>query len=223
VRFEAILFDFDGVIVDSESVANAALADVLSAEGHAVTPEEALARYTGLRWADCHRLIVEESGLRLDADALGDRVDAAIAARTFEVMAMEGLEPFLEAQSDRRLAIASSSETAWLRSTLVRLGLDAWFGDRLFSAAALPRGKPHPDIYLEAAEALGVAPDRCLVVEDHPLGVAAGAAAGMIVVALLAGSHIRPGHADRVAAAGAHHVARDYAEVLGIIERLERG
>jgi HAD superfamily hydrolase (TIGR01509 family) len=220
--FQAIIFDFDGVIVDSESVANEALAEVLRGQGHDVTADEALARYSGLRWSDCHRRIEQESGRRFDSEALGALVDAAIAARTAEVLAIDGLAPFLEAQAHRKVAIASSSEPAWLHGSLARLGLAHHFGDRVFSAAGFARGKPHPDIYLHAARALGVAPEQCLVVEDHPVGVAAGAAAGMTVIALLAGSHIRDGHAERVRAAGAHHVAASYKEVSEIIGQIER-
>ena len=209
------------MIVDSEAVANAAMAEILTERGHAVTAEEAVARYSGLRWIDCHRKIEEESGLRFDAEELGQAIDEAVARRTAEMLAIEGIEPFLAAQSHRKLAIASSSETSWLESTLARLGLTAWFENRLFSAAGFPRGKPHPDIYLHAADRLGVAPGRCLVIEDHPVGVAAGAAAGMTVIALLAASHIREGHAGRVRSAGAHHVARDYSEASEIIEQLE--
>jgi HAD superfamily hydrolase (TIGR01509 family) len=223
MRFEAIVFDFDGVIVDSEWLANAVLADVLTEQGFAVTREESLARYSGLRWADCYRKIEEESGRQFGSDTLGDLVDEAVTARAAEMLAVEGIETFLESQRHRLLAIASSSETWWLEQTLERLGLAAWFQGRLFSAAGFPRGKPHPDIYLHAAERLGVAPEACLVIEDHPVGVAAGAAAGMTVIALLAASHIRVRLAERVRAAGAHHVARDYAEVAEIVEEIERG
>jgi HAD superfamily hydrolase (TIGR01509 family) len=223
MKFEAIIFDFDGVIVDSEWLANAMLADVLTEQGYAVTREESLARYSGLRWADCHRKIEEESGLRFDRETLGNMVDQAIAARAGEMLAVEGIHDFLAGQSHRLLAIASSSEISWLEQTLDRLGLRSWFADRLFSAAGFPRGKPYPDIYLHAAARLGVAPAACLVIEDHPVGVAAGAGAGMTVIALLAASHIRDGHADRVRGAGANHVANDYAEVAEIVERLERG
>jgi HAD superfamily hydrolase (TIGR01509 family) len=222
LRFEAVIFDFDGVIVDSEYAANAALAEVLTAEGYPVSAEESVARYSGLRWSDCHRRIEAESGLSFDCDALGARVDEAVATRAADMLAIEGIEGFLAAQGHRRLAIASSSETAWLESVLERLGLRPYFEDRLFSAAGFPRGKPHPDIYLHAARALELAPERCLVIEDHPLGVAAGSAAGMTVIALLAGSHIRPGHADRVRSAGAAHVAHSYAEVAEILAELER-
>jgi HAD superfamily hydrolase (TIGR01509 family) len=204
-------------------MANAALADVLTRQGYAVTSEEALALYSGLRWADCHRRIEQESGLAFNRETLGDLVDQAVAASAAQMLAVEGIEAFLASQSHRLLAIASSSEVAWLEQTLDRLGLRAWFEDRLFSAAGFARGKPHPDIYLHAAARLDVAPAECLVIEDHPVGVAAAAGAGMTVIALLAASHIREGHAERVRAAGAHHVARDYAEVAEIVERLEQG
>ena len=211
------------MIVDSEAVANAALAEVLTERGHELTGEEAVARYSGLRWIDCHRKIEEDSGLSFDPEELGRAVDEAVAARTAEMLAIEGIEPFLAAHGHRKLAIASSSETIWLEATLARLGLTAYFESRLFSAAGFPRGKPHPDIYLHAAERLGIVSNKCLVIEDHPVGVAAGAAAGMTVIALLAASHIREGHDERVRAAGAHHVARDYKEVAEIVDRLERG
>lgn len=223
MRFQAIIFDFDGVIVDSEWLANAVLADVLTEQGFAISREECLVRYCGLRWADCYRKIEEESGIQFGSDTLGDLVDDAVIARAAEMLAVEGIEAFLESQRHRALAIASSSEIWWLEQTLDRLGLGAAFKGRLFSAAGFPRGKPHPDIYLHAAEKLGIAPAACLVIEDHPVGVAAGAAAGMTVIALLAASHVRAGHADQVRAAGAHHVANDYREVAEILEKLERG
>jgi HAD superfamily hydrolase (TIGR01509 family) len=223
VRFEAIIFDFDGVIVDSEVVANAALAETLTALGHKVTAEQAVERYSGLRWSDCHRAIEAESGLAIELPALRERVDRLVTSRVVDVPAIEGLGPFLEAQSRRRLAIASSSDRAWLDGSLERLGLSHHFSDRVFSAATIPRGKPHPDVYLMVARALGLHPSQCLVIEDHPVGVAAGAAAGMTVVALLAAGHIRPGHDERVRAAGAHHVAHDYCQVAEILEELEAG
>ena len=221
--FRAIIFDFDGVIVDSEWLSNAVLADVLTELGYPTSREEALARYCGLRWADCYRRIEEETGLELGSDTLGDLVDEAVTARASEMLAIEGIGPFLASQDHRLLAIASSSEIWWLEQTLDRLGLSAFFADRLFSAAGFPRGKPHPDIYLHAADRLGIAPGHCVVIEDHPVGVAAGAAAGMTVIALLAASHIRDGHAERVREAGAHHVARDYAHVAEIIREIESG
>lgn len=217
--FQAIIFDFDGVIVDSETAANAALAEVLCGLGHAVTAEQAIERYSGLRWIDCHRRIVEERGLTISCEALMALTEVALRGR--DIPAIPGVDAFLAGQSHRRLAVASSSEKPWLDATLERLGLARHFGERVFSAARLPRGKPHPDVYLQAARQLGVDPGACLVIEDHPIGVAAGAAAGMTVIALLAASHIRDGHESAVRSAGAAHVARNYAEVTEIVRRIE--
>ncbi len=222
MKFEAIIFDFDGVIVDSEAIANAAMAEVLTGLGYPIDAERALALYSGLRWKDCHLAIERDCGLRFDPDELGDKVDAAVARRAGEMPAIDGLACFLAGQAHRRLAIASSSDLPWLHGSLARLGLAGHFGDRVFSAAGFERGKPHPDIYLHAASRLAIDPAACLVIEDHPVGVAAGAAAGMTVIGLLAASHIRDGHAGKVRAAGAHHVARDYAQVAEILAHLEQ-
>lgn len=222
MKFEALIFDFDGVIVDSEVVTNAALADVLTSLGHPTSAQRALELYSGLRWSDCCRAIERDAGRAFDPEALGGMVDEAIAGRVADVLAIEGLEPFLLSQAHRPLAIASSSEQAWLDSSLERLGLTEHFRGRVYSASGFARGKPHPDVYLHVAAELGVPPSACLVIEDHPVGVAAGASAGMTVIALLAASHIGAGHAGKVRAAGAHHIARDYVEVAEILARLEQ-
>lgn len=211
------------MIVDSELAANSAMAEVLTELGYPLSGEKAVELYSGLRWKDCHPRIEEESGLRFDSEELGRKVDEAIAAKAASMLAIEGIEDFLAGQAHRKLAIASSSEKVWLDAMLDQLGLAAFFGDRIFSAAGFPRGKPHPDIYLHAAAQLGVPPSLCLVIEDHPVGVAAGASAGMTVIALLAASHIGEGHADKVRAAGAHHVALDYTEAARILAQLEHG
>ena len=221
MKFEAIIFDFDGVIADSEVTCNAALADLLTGLGRPTTLDQALDLYAGRRWSDCHRLIERDLGRHLDSAWLEREVDAAVAARAHEVLAIEGIERFLERQAGRRLAIASSSEKHWLDSFLARLGLAHWFGDDVYSAARLERGKPHPDVYLMVAERLGVEPSACLVVEDHPVGAAAGVAAGMTVIGLLAASHIRVGHAERLKEVGVQHIARDYGEAADIVARLE--
>lgn len=221
MRIGAIIFDFDGVIVDSERVHNAALAEVLTGAGHPTSVEEAIARYTGLRWTDCHARIVAETGLAIGCTEFGDMLDAVTEARAAEIIPLPGLEPFLAAQAHRPLAIASSSERGWLLHTLDRLGLRAHFQDRVFSAAHLPRGKPHPDIYLQAAAALGIAAADCLVIEDHPIGITAAVAAGMTVIGLLAASHIGPGHEQKARAAGARHVAHSYLEVADLVRQIE--
>lgn len=195
---------------------------MLTGLGRPTTTADALARYCGHRWADCHRMIEEDLERRFDPVWLERQVDEAMAARIGDIVAIEGISDFLESQPHRALAIASSSDKAWLDSFLARLGLASHFGPHVYSAAGLARGKPHPDVYLMVAERLGLPPSSCLVIEDHPVGAAAGIAAGMTVIGLLAASHIRPGHEDALRAAGVRHIVGDYGEVSGLIKRLER-
>jgi HAD superfamily hydrolase (TIGR01509 family) len=217
LRFEALIFDFDGVIVDSEILSNAILAEALTALGHPTTTEQAVDRYIGLHWADTCAIIESEMGRALPADFKA-RTSEAFQLRLDEVRAVEGVEAFLDALPPLPKAVASSSPTRWLRGSLERFGLAHHFGDRLFSAAEhVSRGKPHPDIYLHSARALGVDPGEVLVLEDTAPGVAAGVAAGMTVVGICAGLHCGPGYADRLRSAGASPVVGSYAEVLGFM------
>ena len=162
-------------------------------------------------------VIEAEIGRPLPAD-FRERSKEAFRLRLDEVTAVAGVEAFLAALPPVPKAIASSSPTEWLRGALERFGLDRHFGDRLFSAAEhVRRGKPHPDIYLHAARALGVRPEEALVLEDTPTGVKSARAAGMTVVGLCAGLHCGAGHGERLLEAGAHHVAASYVEVLNLV------
>ncbi|MEA3066472.1 MAG: hypothetical protein QOJ27_2933 [Sphingomonadales bacterium] len=212
-----MIFDFDGVIVDSEILSNAILAEALTALGHPTTTEQAVERYIGLHWADTCAAIEAETGRPLPAD-FKVRSRAAFQLRLDEVTAVDGVEAFLEALGPVPKAVASSSPTRWLRGSIERFGHLHHYGERLFSAAEhVGRGKPHPDIYLYAAGQLGVAPDRVLVLEDTAPGVAAARAAGMTVAGLCAGRHCGPGYGERLRAAGASPVVASYAEVLAFL------
>ncbi|HEU4429801.1 MAG TPA: HAD family phosphatase [Myxococcota bacterium] len=213
----AIVFDFDGVIADSEAPANRVLAECLSEIGLATSYDDALDLYCGHRWADC----IERIEARLGRP-LPERFVEDCQARTWErvqreIVAVPGIAEFLDRCAHLPRAVASSSATDWLEGVLARLGLGHHLEERLFSAAGLARGKPHPDIYLRAAEGLGIAPAECAAIEDSPIGVAAAVAANMRVIGLCAASHIRPGHDERLLAAGAHHVAHSYREVEGLL------
>lgn len=215
--FQAMIFDFDGVVVDSEILSNAILAEALTELGHPTTLEQAIERYIGFNWRDTVAIIEAEIGRPLPADFRA-RAKEAFELRVDEVTAVAGVADFLAALPPIPKAVASSSPTRWLSDSLERFGLAHHFGDRLFSASEhVARGKPHPDIYLHAARALGARPDEVLVLEDTPTGVKSARAAGMTVVGLCAGLHCGPGHGERLLEAGAHHVVADYAEVLDLI------
>lgn len=213
---ELVIFDFDGVIVDSETLANQVLADELSALGCPTSLDDAFDTYMGHGWAACldkveRRWGAVPAGLRA-------RVDAGVASRiAAELRTIEGVEAFLD-RLGLPCCIASSSQPEWLAGRLAMFGLEHHFGDRLFSAAVhVARSKPFPDIYLHAATEMGADPARTWVIEDSPTGVTAGVAAGMTVIGLLAGTHIRDGHGDRLRSAGAHHLAASYEEVAALI------
>jgi HAD superfamily hydrolase (TIGR01509 family) len=217
LRPDAIIFDFDGVIVDSEWIANEVLAQVLTENGMPTTVEESYEHYMGRSWADNEAAIEARWGktkvdLRARIRAVGRaRMDA-------ELRLIDGVEDFVEGLGATPRAIASSSQREWITSRLEQFDFAAAFGVHVFSAAAhVARGKPHPDIYLHAADALRADPARILVVEDSPTGVKAGVAAGMTVIGLCAGSHIRPGHHDLLIEAGASQVADSYGALKAIL------
>ncbi|GGZ65530.1 hydrolase [Streptomyces inusitatus] len=182
MRYDLVIFDNDGVLVDSEPVANAILAGYLTELGHPTSYEDSLRDYMGAAVHRVHDLVLERSGERLPDD-----FDATLHARTFaaferELVAVEGVMEVLEklAADSVPYCLASSGSHERIRVGHRKTGLDRWFRDEIvFSAQDVGRGKPAPDLFLYAAERMGVAPERCVVVEDSVLGVRAAVAAGM--------------------------------------------
>ena len=225
MKYDALMLDFDGVLVESEYVGNKQIADYLTAIGHPTSVEDSMNNFMGLagdpfieaieRWIgrplpdDFHGARAEE-----DARALAEGLDAVAGAIGF----IEGLPP------DLPKAIASSSSIEWIERHLGHLGLRHHFGDKLFSGREhVARGKPAPDLYWHAAAALGVVIERTVIIEDSPVGVEGAMASGAQVIGLCAGRHCLPGHAERLRALGVRHIASDFDQVAEILERLERG
>lgn len=210
---ELIIFDFDGVIADSETLANQVLAERLTQLGFATSLEDAFEHYMGRHWTDCLRIFEALWGCPAPSTLPLD-VHAECERRLGDLREVPGAAAFIRRNAARAQCIASSSTPDWIERRLRLFGLAERFEQRIFSAAIhVARGKPHPDIYLHAARAMSVDPRRAVVIEDSPTGVAAGAAAGAMVVGLCAGSHVRPGHAERLAAAGARYVCHSFEEV----------
>jgi HAD superfamily hydrolase (TIGR01509 family) len=208
--FDLIIFDYDGVIADSELLNNAILAELLTEVGLPTTLDQALSDYMGKRWRDCEPLIVERLGAPCPPHVLEEWTRRCHERAHRDLTAVAGFEDFLASRTERR-CIASSSPPDWIELGLRRFGAHETFDGPIFSAAVhVSRGKPHPDLFLYAADVMGSAPERILVIEDSPAGVAAGVAAGMTVAALCAGGHIREGHAQRLKEAGAHQVVDSY-------------
>ena len=212
----ALIFDFDGVIADSEAIANTVLAEIVTDLGHATTLDQSLDRYAGRRWDDAMAEIEAAIGKPLPSDFSGELKRATLDRFRTDLKEVSGAADFIRRFAHLPRAIASSSSIDRLQLCLSVLGMEAEFGDHVFSADMVARGKPHPDIFLFAAAKLGVSPERCLVIEDSTGGIQAAVAAGMTAVGLCAASHIRDGHDVKLRDAGAVHLARSWAEVEGI-------
>jgi HAD superfamily hydrolase (TIGR01509 family) len=209
----ALIFDFDGVIADSEAIANTVLAETVSELGHPTTLDQALTRYMGRRWSEVVTEIEAAIGRPLP-DNFSDQLKLATLERfRTDLKEVSGATDFIRRFAHLPRCIASSSSIDRLQLCLSVLGLQAEFGSHVYSADMVARGKPHPDIFLYAASKLGVKPNECLVIEDSAGGIRAAIAAGMTVVGLSAASHIRDGHDLRLRDAGAVHLAQSWAEV----------
>lgn len=184
MRYDLVIFDNDGVLVDSEPISNRLLAAYLTEIGHPTSYEDSIRDYMGSAMHRIHDLVQERTGQRLPAefdDTFHRRVFAAFeqelepmagAAEVLAKLAADGV-PF---------CVASSGSHERIRVGHRKTGLDRWFEDaRIFSSQDVGKGKPAPDLFLHAARRMRVAPERCVVVEDSPLGVRAAVAAGMDV------------------------------------------
>ncbi len=212
-EFDLIVFDYDGVVADSEMLNNVVLADLLNGIGLPTSLDYSLAHYLGRRWADISDQISERLGSPCPPQLRQDWFDHCRQRYQTELNPVSGFEAFVANRPEKR-CIASSSPPDWIALGLDLFGSLNAFDGRIYSGAVhVERGKPHPDIFLYAAQAMQVAPERALVIEDSPAGVIGGVAAGMTVVGLCAGGHIRDGHADSLKAAGAHHVFDSYTQI----------
>jgi HAD superfamily hydrolase (TIGR01509 family) len=180
---ESVIFDCDGVLVDSEPSANAVLARLIGELGIATTPEQTMSTYMGRSWASCMEILAAELG-RPVPEGLRDRYSAATEeAWRRELEPVPGILGAL-GEIDLPSCVASSGEHERIRLTLGLTGLLPRFEGRIFSATEVARGKPAPDLFLHAAERMGFDPATTVVVEDTVPGVEAGRAAGMRVLAL---------------------------------------
>ncbi|WP_069174544.1 HAD family hydrolase [Streptomyces griseus] len=184
MRYELVIFDNDGVLVDSEPLSNTVLAGYLTELGHPTSYEESIRDYMGSAVHRVHDLVEERTGQKLPDDFDEELHRRTLAAFQDELVVVEGVEKLLGTLVADGVAycVASSGSHRKIAAGHRRTGLDQWFEDEwIFSSEDVGRGKPAPDLFLHAAAAMGVAPDRCAVIEDSPLGVEAARAAGMDV------------------------------------------
>lgn len=173
-----VIFDCDGVLVDSDRISLRIQAERISALGLSTTYEDCVRDFLGLGMPATLRILADRLGEPLP-DGWAEELDAAVrAAFRRELRPVEGVAAALEA-IDAPTCVASSGSQEKMRLTLGLTGLRERFAGRVFSAEEVERGKPAPDLFLHAAARMGVAPRRCVVVEDSPFGVAGATAAGM--------------------------------------------
>jgi HAD superfamily hydrolase (TIGR01509 family) len=203
-----LIFDCNGVLVDSEPIAAAVLAETLKRIRLVISAETVMRRFHGRRPADVFAAIETAAGRKLPAD-----FPAAVAAETLRRLQAD-LRPIPHAAHALTWlrgpkAVASSSSLDRIRLSLEVTGLMRFFAPRLFSASEVRRGKPAPDLFLRAAARSQVAPADCIVVEDSVPGVAAATAAGMTAIGFVGGSQAAGRLASDLVAAGARTVIAD--------------
>ena len=219
MRFEGLIFDFDGVLIESEYVGNRQIAEYLTVRGHPTSVEESMREFMGLAGRDFLDAIERWIGRPLPEDFHAEREaeDARILAEGIDAVA--GAVAFIESlPADLPRAIASSSSIEWIEAHLDHLKLRHHFEPNIFSGRRdVARGKPAPDIYLHAAAAIDVPINRLAIIEDSPVGVTGAVASGAFVIGLAAGNHCFDGHGERLKALGAHAVAHSFKDVAKLL------
>jgi HAD superfamily hydrolase (TIGR01509 family) len=219
-RFELVIFDCDGVLVDSEPIINRAHAEVLTACGYSISEHDLVERFCGMSDPEMLAIVEREWGRALPtsyAERVGLMIENGFCR---SLAAIEGITEALEALR-LPVCVASSSTPEQIRRKLELTGLLDRFGqNNLFGAAMVARGKPAPDLFLYAARRLGAPPARCLVIEDSPAGIEAACAAAMTAIGFCGGSHCGPEHGSRLQARGAALVIADMHKLVRAVSKL---
>lgn len=215
---ELVIFDCDGVLVDSEIVAARVEAKMLGAAGFEIEAEELAQRYAGLTFKDILMAIEAEADMLFEAKLI-EKVEEEVDRRLRrEVKAIDGVGAAVSAIATPK-CICSNSSRDRIQAMLEKTGLDSLFAGHVYSALDTPtqRPKPAPDVFEHAAAEMKADPRRTFVIEDSVHGVSAATAAGMRVIGFTGATHAQPGHADALTEAGAEtviHRMRDLGEVL---------
>ena len=218
-KFEAIIFDCDGVLVDSEVVGLAETTAYLQSKGFRWTAADIVREFTGMhmasvqvKFADAYAQILGRTPAEQE---LGDLYQGFVEERRKQRHKMALVPGAMEmaklvTQLPLAIAVASSSQAHFLNDKMQRYELSDMFAPHIYSADLVAAGKPAPDIFVYTADQIGIAPDKCLVIEDSAHGVTAGCRAGMNVWGFTGGGHCFDGHGDMLIAAGARCVVENH-------------
>ena len=217
-QFDAVLFDCDGVLVDSEPLTMGVLRDMLEARGWKLTLQECMQIFVGKATKDEAARIEQETGKPFTTEWLHQfwaQRDVALREKLTTIPGAEALVQQAYAYTQGKIACVSGADRDKLALQLQLVGLQAPFSGKTFSGHDMQRSKPFPDMYLAAMHALQVAPQRCLVIEDSATGVQAGATAGAVVVGFCSPNNPVVS-AQKLQQAGAHHIVTDLMQIAAL-------
>ncbi|TIR25634.1 MAG: HAD family phosphatase [Mesorhizobium sp.] len=218
---DLVIFDCDGVLVDSEIIAARVEAELLTSAGFEISAEEISETYAGLTFKDIMLRLEEKSHIPFQASLI-DRAEELVDRKLRnDVRIIDGAREAVAAVTAPR-AVCSNSRTERVEFMLEKVRLLPFFAGRIFSGLDIPskKTKPAPDVFLYAAEKLGANPRNTFVIEDSVHGIAGARAAGMRVIGFTGAGHSYPGHADALTEAGAETVIRRWAELSGTLAAL---
>jgi HAD superfamily hydrolase (TIGR01509 family) len=214
--FELVIFDCDGVLVDSEVISCRAHAETLTRHGYPITEQQVLERFLGVSDREARLTIEAELGRKLPGDFEAQVKHATLKFYEGDLRAILHIADAIAA-IDLPKCVASSGTQEKIKHGLDCAGLYDALAPHIFSATQVARGKPAPDLFLFAAERMGASPARCVVIEDSVPGVSGARAAGMTVLGFHGGSHCLPGHAEKLRAAGANVTFDDMRQLPALI------
>ena len=217
-NFDLIIFDCDGVLVDSEVISCRAHAETLTRHGYPITADQVLQRFLGVSDREARMIVEAELGRSLPTDFEALMKQAALQRYADELGAIPHIGEAIAA-IDLPKCVASSGTPEKIRHGLTCAGLYDQLAPHIFSATQVTRGKPAPDLFLFAADQMNIPPAQCLVIEDSVPGVTGALAAGMTVLGFHGGSHCGAGHAELLCAAGAAVTFDDMRQLPGLIGR----
>lgn len=218
---DLVIFDCDGVLVDSEIVAARVEADMITAAGYPIDAADISERYAGLTFRDILIRVEQEAHMPFQASLI-DQAEALVDKKLArEVQAIDGVKAAVASVTAKR-CICSNSRGERLDMMLTKTGLKPLFAGHVFSALETPSGKPKPapDVFLYAAEKMQADPARTFVIEDSVHGIHGARGAGMRVIGFTGGSHSYPGHADALTEAGAETVISRWRDLIPVLTAL---
>lgn len=218
MKLDLVIFDCDGVLVDSEVISCRAHAETLTRHGYPITEEQVLHRFLGVSDREARLTIERETGRKLPDDFEAQVKEATLKFYAGDLKAIAGVATAIAAINLPK-CVASSGTPEKIRHGLECAGLFDLLSPHIFSATQVQRGKPAPDLFLYAAKEMRAAPERCLVIEDSVPGVTGALAAGMTVLGFHGGSHCGHGYGDRLLAAGAGAAFDDMRELPDLVRK----